>query len=203
MVDARSILAGPLPYQWFQQFFGFFNARKYAVNKHLTIKPGQTIIDIGCGPGFIVDQLPPGVNYIGFDIDETYIAYATERFGTRGKFHCRIFDAAAADEFKGADLILMNGVLHHMDDETVALTLQSAHAALRPGGLFFALDGCYRDGQNALAKYLLDQDRGRFVRHEDEYANLLRRVFSNVSTHIREDLSWVPYTFVFSEGVRA
>ena len=200
--DLRNLLDSPWLYQQFQQTFGFFNARVYAVTEHLDIRPGMKIIDIGCGPGFIVEHLPSGVEYHGFDTDQAYIDYANQRFGDRGRFYRRIFDDTAAAEFAGADLVMMNGVLHHMDDETVRTTLTSAHGVLKPRGQFFALDGCYREGQSPIARRLLDNDRGRHVRTESAYAALLAAAFPRVETTVKERLSRVPYTFVFSEGWR-
>ena len=44
------------------------------------------VIDIGCGPGHILQYLPEGTDYNGFDIDETYIAYAKRSFGISARF---------------------------------------------------------------------------------------------------------------------
>ena len=54
------ILQHPQIYQSFQSMGGFFGARIRAIDAYLTIKPGDHIIDIGCGPGFIVKHLPAG-----------------------------------------------------------------------------------------------------------------------------------------------
>jgi len=52
---------------------------------------------------------------------------------------------------------------------TVRFILQ----ALKPGGTFLALDGVYMPDQTKLVKWLLDNDRGRFVRAEKGYKDLL------------------------------
>lgn len=194
----RDVLEHPSIYQAFQQGFGFFNARVFAVRDYLEIRPGQKIIDIGCGPGFIVRHLPKGVDYTGFDIDQRYIDFAKQQFGDRGNFHCRYFDDACTAEFGGADLVMMNGVLHHIPDADLTATLASIAKALKPTGTLFTLDGCYRPGQNWLAKYLLDKDRGEYVRTEGEYRRLLEITFPIVATDIFENKSYLPYTFIFT-----
>jgi len=70
------ILKLPLVYQMFQHLGGFFDARLKAIGSYLPIKSGQKVVDIGCGPGFIVEHLPRGISYLGFDTDASYIAYA-------------------------------------------------------------------------------------------------------------------------------
>ncbi len=192
----KSLLDQPWLYQAFQEAGGFFGARVKAIDEFLQVRPGMRIIDIGCGPGFIVNHLPKDIDYIGFDIDEGYINYAIERFPGRARFFCRFFDAAAADEFGPADIVMMNGVLHHIPDAELKCTLEDIYRALAPNGVLFSLDGCYRDGQTAFRRWMLDNDRGRHVRDESGYRQLLDRTFDNVDMHVRENYSRVPYTFV-------
>ena len=80
------ILKLPLVYPMFQYLGGFFDARLKAIGSYLPIKSGQKVVDIGCGPGFIVEHLPRGISYLGFDTDASYIAYAMGRFGDKGRF---------------------------------------------------------------------------------------------------------------------
>lgn len=192
----KAVLNSPVLYQAFQQAGGFFGARVKAIADYLTIRPGQRIIDIGCGPGYIVRHLPEGIDYIGFDIDPSYIAHANQTFGDRGKFFCRYFDADAAQQFAGADVVMMNGVLHHIPDEELKVTLRNVRNVLKDGGLLFSLDGCYRKGQSRFCKWMLDNDRGHFVRDEKGYEAVLGTAFEAINLAIREDYSRVPYTFV-------
>ena len=192
----KGILKHPALYQAYQNAGGFFGARIKAIGDYLTLRPGMRVIDIGCGPGHILRHLPPGIDYIGFDVDQTYIDYARSWFGHLGRFHCHYFDAAAADEFAGADVVMMNGVLHHLGDEELKETLANVCGVLKRDGVLFTLDGCYREGQSRIAKWLLDNDRGEFVRDRDGYGHVLREAFGKVDLAIRDDYSRVPYTFI-------
>ncbi|TMJ50421.1 MAG: class I SAM-dependent methyltransferase [Alphaproteobacteria bacterium] len=106
----KAILSHPALYQAYQNVGGFFGARVRAVADYLTLCSGMRIIDIGCGPGYILRHLPRGIDYVGFDIDQAYIEHARRSFGHLGKFHCRYFDAAAASEFAGADIVMISSV---------------------------------------------------------------------------------------------
>jgi SAM-dependent methyltransferase len=192
----RAILNHPALYQAYQNAGGFFGARIKAISDYLTLRPGMRVIDIGCGPGYVLRHLPVGIDYIGFDIDRSYIDHARRSFGHLGTFHCRYFDADAAREFAGADVVMMNGVLHHISDHELSETLTHVRDALKDDGVLFTLDGCYREGQSRIAKWLLDNDRGEFVRDQDGYDQALSGVFGNVRFAIRDDYSRVPYTFI-------
>ena len=135
----KDILNSPSIYQLFQFCGGFFSARVKAINQYLELRPGQNLIDIGCGPGHILPKLPRGVFYDGFDTDEKYIRYANRHFGHLGKFHCRVFDATAAKEFGPADGVMMNGVLHHLDDKTFIETTTAIRSVLRPVAFYLRL----------------------------------------------------------------
>src|ERR1700680_2517016 len=139
----KGILKHPALYQAYQNAGGFFGPGIKAIGDYLTLRPGMRVIDIGCGPGHILRHLPPGIDYIGFDIDQTYIDYARSSFGHLGKFHCRYFDAGAADDCAGAALVMMNGVLHHIADEELRGTLPNVRDVLKDDGVLFTTDGCY------------------------------------------------------------
>jgi SAM-dependent methyltransferase len=192
----KAILNHPTLYQAYQNAGGFFGARVRAIADYLTLRPGMRVIDVGCGPGYILRHLPPGIDYIGFDIDQASIEHARRSFGHLGRFYCRYFDAAAANEFASADVVMMNGVLHHIADQELGETLAHIRNVLKDDGVLFTLDGCYREGQSRIAKWLLDNDRGEFVRDRDGYDRALSGVFGKVKFAIHDDYSRVPYTFI-------
>ena len=90
-------------------------------------------------------------------------------------------------------------MLHHLDDSDALALFELAHTALKEGGRFVTYDGCYIEGQSKIAKFIISQDRGRFVRTKDEYCNLASQIFSNVKQELREDLLRIPYTHLIME----
>lgn len=192
----KRFLEAPAVYQSFQNLGGFFGARVKCIEAYLNLKAGDRIIDIGCGPGYIVDHLPSGIEYVGFDTDPRYIIHAQKLFGSKGSFYCQPFDDASAEAHGPADVVMMNGLIHHLDDATARQVLLTARKVLKPSGVLFTLDGCFRKGQSAIAKWLLQNDRGTFVRTEQGYRDLYGSSFEDVSLFIREDVSLVPYTFI-------
>ena len=191
----KALLKHPAIYQLYQELGGFFGARVKAIGEYLDIRPGARIIDIGCGPGHIVRHLPAGIDYVGLDIDAPSIAYARARFGNRGRFEARFFDTALAEELGPTDIVMMNGVMHHIGDDDLAATLACVKAALKPGGILFTLDGCYVPGQSRIDRWLLDNDRGIHVRDAAGYRRMLERSFGRVEMHVRADYARLPYTF--------
>lgn len=191
----KQMLAHPAIYQLYQELGGFFGARVKAIREYLPIPAGARVIDIGCGPGHIVRHLPRGIDYLGLDIHAPSIAYARRHFGDLGRFDTRFFDAAAVGELGPVDVIMMNGVMHHIGDDDLAATLANVKAALKPGGMLFTLDGAYRPGQSRIDTWLLDNDRGVHVRDAAGYRRLLEATFGPVEMHVRADLSRMPYTF--------
>ena len=194
-----TILQSPAIYQLFQVGVGAFSARVKVLHQYLDLRPGQRLIDIGCGPGHILSKLPEGVIYDGFDIDETYIRFANQRFGKRGAFHCRLFNEAAALEFGPADVVMMNGVLHHLDDHSARMTVSTIKKVLKPGGVFLALDGVYTPDQSAFAKWFLDHDRGNFIRTEAAHRAILSTSFAGCELHVYHNLLRIPYSLVVAK----
>ena len=85
-------------------------------------KKAKRVFDIGCGPGINTPHFA-GKEYLGVDINPQYVDYAKKR-------HKRSFVVANASTFVPAedekfDLIAMNGLLHHINDEGVMKLLSN------------------------------------------------------------------------------
>jgi hypothetical protein len=56
IISLKDILKHPLVYQLSQNAAGFFCARVQAIAAYLPMESGEKVVDIGCGPGFIVNS---------------------------------------------------------------------------------------------------------------------------------------------------
>jgi len=160
------------------------------------VKParGDKVLDIGCGPADVLNYLPQ-VDYTGLDHSPEYIDSAVARFGSRGRFLCNDVSLAALEQEQGTfNLALATGVIHHLNDQQAADLFALARRALRPDGRLITFDGCFEPEQPSIAKWMLNNDRGKFVRTRPEYERLASAAFPKVECHLRRDLLRIPYT---------
>jgi len=193
--DMHGLLRSGAVYHAYQVMGGFFGARIRALRDYADLNGVRLVFDVGCGPGHISRHVPPHVKYVGFDTDPGYIEYAWSRFGARGRFVMGAFDAGSAAQYGRPDLLMMNGLLHHLDDAAARSVLSDAAEALAEGGRFISLDGCFVERQHPVSRFLMRRDRGRYVRTAEEYLRLVSVSFPEARLYVRNDLSWVPYTF--------
>ena len=193
----KALLERPGVYSLFRRLVGRNTARSVYAREHLRLAPGQRVLDLGCGPGDIL-QFLPAVEYVGYGINPAYIERARKRFGDRGKFYCQAVEANLSLE-NHFDVVIAHGVLHHLDDDAARALFRVARRALKPGGRLVTFDGCYAEGQSALARLFLSLDRGRHVRGREAYEELARSAFDDVRSFVRHDLIRIPYTHLIME----
>lgn len=193
----RSLLSHPIVYRTFQRLMGPPTARRHLVASFIRPADGMKVLDIGCGPADILDDLP-AVEYHGFDISPAYIASAGERYGARGRFTCKILDRDDLHGLPKFDVALALGLLHHLDDGEALEVMRLAAAALQPGGRLVTIDPVLEPGQHPLARFLVRRDRGQNVRERAGYEGLARQVFGPVRAEVRHQ-AWVPYTHCMME----
>jgi ubiquinone/menaquinone biosynthesis C-methylase UbiE len=75
----------PSVYNVFSAAVGGNVLRRSLIQNHVRAKPGDKVIDIGCGSAQVLRYLPD-VDYIGIDINQDYIAFARRTYGSKGTF---------------------------------------------------------------------------------------------------------------------
>jgi SAM-dependent methyltransferase len=199
-LDPRHLLEYPAVYSSFQNLVRSSISRPRLVKDYLKIDPGQRVLDIGCGPADILEHLPEGIDYYGYDINPAYIASARKRYGQRGSFAVRSVSSEPTDEFGTFGVVMSLGVVEHLPDPLADALFATARKALRPGGRLVTLDGAFVKGQHSIAGLLLALDRGGYVRTPEAYLTIARRYFPDANATVLHDLIAVPYTHCIIEA---
>ncbi len=196
----RRFLGKASIYNLVQNILGAEAFRAIYVKDYIKPKSGDRVLDIGCGTSEILKHLDPSIVYVGCDMSIDYIGYSRSKYGNRGEFHNKNasdLEGLADSKF---DIVLVNGLLHHLDDSEVIELLRYAKRNLVQGGRLSTFDPCLVESQNWLARFLINRDRGKNVRTIKAYLDLVSSEFCEVSYSVRHDLLRVPYTHIIIDG---
>lgn len=202
----KKLLGVPSCYNFFQKnILGGDKARRWLATNVWKISGGERIIDIGCGSGTILEHLPRDISYLGIDTNESYIRSALKNFSDRGTF-C----VGTAPELVGqdaslvnsADVVICNGVLHHLSDDEAIEILRLAKRLLKLKGRLLCLEATFLAHQGRLSRWLVSRDRGRYIRTEQQWKDIVGPVFDRYTTNILTGLIRIPYTHIVIECQR-
>jgi SAM-dependent methyltransferase len=201
----KALLTKPWVYRLFKALIGSAEAQRWVMDNFFKIESGQKVVDIGCGPGMIVDMLPNGTKYVGFDISNQYIEYAWRKYSEKSDIKFIVgepgeFVLDTPSEMRDADLVIINGVLHHLDAQQATTALQLAKKALKPTGRLVCVENCFLLRQSSIARWIISRDRGRNVRTEPEWKALVASVFPRFDTYILTGHIRIPYTHIIIEA---
>jgi SAM-dependent methyltransferase len=186
------VLGHPRMYLALQRLLGSDRLRKLCIEK-LNAAQGERILDLGCGPAYVIDYLP-AVDYVGFDTSARYIEYAKRHYAGKGTFYCEMFSRQHVERLGFFDGVLALGLIHHISPDQGLEFLRLVARVLRPGGRVILLDPCLVPGETWMARFLARHDRGRFVTDEAGYRRIAQQCFREVSTTIVRNSGRLPST---------
>ena len=109
---------------------GFVPALGRDVVALLAPRPGERILDLGCGDGTLTEALlAAGAEVVGVDSSADMVAAARKR-----GIDAHLMDATALDFEESFDAVFSNAALHWMKDADAVIA--GVARALRPGGRF-------------------------------------------------------------------
>jgi SAM-dependent methyltransferase len=192
------LLAIPSVFDTYQSLIGSPRCHARLISDMLRPAPGERILDVGCGVGACFPLLPTDISYVGIDISRPYIETAQAKYGDRGTFICADVAAVDPQQLGTFDKAFSFGVLHHLSDAVAAHAVDLVRRVVRPGGLFVTVDPCYETGQSAIAKLLIDNDRGEYVRDQTGFERLVSGA-GKIRSRVFHDLLRIPYTQIVME----
>ena len=168
------IMVNPTAYRLWQMPFAEMKFRP--ILRHNDLAQVRRVLDVGCGPGtnslFFENH-----QYLGLDINPDYIEQAKARFGDRfAVADVCTYEAEPQDRF---DFILLNSLLHHINDKHTDRILSQLAKQLTIDGHIHILDLVLPPGRS-VARTLAMSDRGDYPRPMDNWEEIFKRHFEPV-----------------------
>jgi SAM-dependent methyltransferase len=136
----------------------------------------RRVLDVGCGPGTNASEFS-GLDYVGVDINPLYVEHARRAHGDR-------FEVAdvRTDPIPGRgayDFVLVNSLLHHLDDEAVSSLLGGLRAYVSEDGHLHVID-LELPAKRGIPRLLAVSDRGDHPRTFTHWPELLTEHFDQI-----------------------
>ena len=201
----RSLLLRAPVYQAAQKLIGSDRCSRRLASEVIRSDGETTVVDIGCGTADIADYID-FAHYHGFDPNPPYIEAASARLMPGRGDSVSLFTASLGDPDLDerlparADIVVMMGVLHHLDDALAEQAVELAARLVGDRGRFVAFDPGFVPGQPKIAHELIKRDRGTSVRTVEATKTMVGRHFASVSVEVHHDFLRVPYTHLVVEA---
>ena len=167
---AHRLLDNPLVFQLQQRICNNYLSLKDTFPAYFGVT-GNNILDIGCSTATCAGQIIDMKNnyYVGVDIDPKYVELA-KKMHPHGHFLQQ--DARSLPFEKDFfDLVMFNGVWHHMEDDLIRSCMKEVSRVLRPTGAVVVSEPVFRRDW-PVSTWFLENDRGKYIRDRTGYRAL-------------------------------
>ena len=188
-----NFINSPLVYKIIQYIMSGTSFRNSIIKKNIR-KSNLKILDIGCGPAQILEQIPR-CDYYGYDIDQRSIQYAKKKYRQKNyHFYCKKFNKTEIKKLPKFDFVIFFGILHHLSNKEADKMLTLCKRIMKKNSKLLTEDPILVEKQNIIAKFLIEKDRGINVRQKKEYINLLKKHFKKIKNKVTHQF-FIPYTW--------
>jgi SAM-dependent methyltransferase len=179
--------------------FGLYRRRRQLLRGWGISEGSPSLLDVGCGIGQYA-SLTEG-EYLGVDLTPRYIEYARRANTGHPNRGFRVADVETLSlEGLSFDLVLMVDFLHHIDDATCLRLLGAANTLARRHVI--SLEPVHEQ-DNPVGRWIIDHDRGDYMRSLDDYHGLFERAHLRVERSQPLSLGPIGTRAVLATAIRA
>ena len=153
---------------WIAPFAG---KKMRPITSHNDMKNVKRVLDIGCGPGTNTKYFRHS-HYQGLDLNPSYIKTA-KRLHPWGNFNAE--DATQYQPAEKFDFVLLNSLLHHLNDEEVSIVLKAAWRSMANDGAVHIIE--LVKAERGMPAFLASKDRGKYPRTVAHWSQLFENEF--------------------------
>lgn len=161
------------------------------------------VLDFGSGIGH-KSELFQDKQYLGIEPLESCVRVAKRLYeDSNTKF--LLGDHTTLKSLPGGtfDLVFAIGVLHHIDNLVFSEFVKEAFRLLKPGARLMTFDPVIHQHQSKLSKWVVKQDRGNWVRTENEYLAVINSSFTDdTDSRIYSKLLRIPYDHILINATK-
>jgi len=194
----KSILNHYFFYNLYQDLIGAKKYLKRYVNDYVKPSERQNILELGCGTGNLCAFLAKcDVNITGIDSSENYINYAQKKYPEQ-KFICS--DITKPLELENTyNIVLAEAIISAISDENVLKMLQNIKKCCNDETRIIFSDMNYSDSAPFFQKFLMKNERNKYCRPKEKYAELISEYFNIKTLSVMKDPYRIPYEKVIIE----
>ncbi len=129
------------------------------------------IVEIGCADSIILKKLSKDIYYDGFDVVDGFIEKSKKNYSKNIKYNFEnksIHEINFAKYNREKTIILLIGVFHHVSDDYIKIFLEKTKFFK-----VYGIDAVRLNDQKFFTKILMDFDKGKYIRSEKHYKDLL------------------------------
>ena len=161
----------PTSFHWLRKLpEGNYRATKARIRAVCDALGAPHVLDAGCGTGEYSPLFDPS-RYLGVDLHEGYLAFARRRNPRYRYLQADLTDWPGCGE--RFDLVLVNGVLHHLDDAAALALLDSALAQLAPNGRALVIEDVALPSPGLGTRLVHALDHGHHIRDAARWSELV------------------------------
>lgn len=135
------------------------------------------VLDIGCGAGRYAGNFD--CEYVGIDINRSYINYAKKNYGTTSKSFIIMDANRLGFKDNSFDCVFSVGLLHHLNDSSVSFVIKEMTRVCKISGKLIIVDPIYPNNESNLIKNAVCKlERGRFIRRLNRQKDIMNNVLS-------------------------
>lgn len=196
MSFTEALLEAPWAYRLWQA--PFVNQKLGPLFAHNDLREVRRVLDVGCGPGTNA-PLFQSASYLGVDINPKYIENARRRY--KGEFivaDVTMFNANPGSRF---DFILVNSILHHLDDAGTERILSHLATLLTSDGHVHLME-LVLPASRGVERVLAACDRGKFARPRARWEEIFSRHFEPVTVepYVLSALGFPLWQMIYFKG---